>query len=222
MISDDIDRAVGSGVRDIVNYSSWIMRTTISFGDGNWQKIVLKHGEAMWLRVRDKFEVQNGLPEHKLQGFVISTMQRLFREWKARLHVIYSSYDNDKDRLSHHPGDVELDDWKHLVKYFGSDEFKVVSKRNKRNREKQITKHSCGTRSSTEVEKSTINPLTGEKETPDKIWEIQYTFKNVNGERRQLQTLVVEQRSEEIENPMTSDEILSSVLGTRSGYVQGK
>ncbi|KAF3682768.1 putative transcriptional regulator STERILE APETALA-like [Capsicum annuum] len=152
MISDDIDRAVGSGVRDIVNYSSWIMRTTISFGDGNWQKIVLKHGEAMWLRVRDKFEVQNGLPEHKLQGFVISTMQRLFRAWKARLHVIYSSYDNDKDRLSHHPGDVELDDWKHLVKYFGSDEFK-------------------------------INPLTGEKETPDKIWEIQYTFKNVNGER---------------------------------------
>ncbi|KAM3358898.1 hypothetical protein P3S68_021831 [Capsicum galapagoense] len=149
-------------------------------------------------------------------------MQRLFRAWKARLHVIYSSYDNDKDRLSHHPGDVELDDWKHLVKYFGSDEFKVVSKRNKRNREKQITKHSCGTRSSTEVEKSMINPLTGEKETPDKIWEIQYTCKNVNGERGQLQTLVVEQRSEEIENPMTSDEILSSVLGTRSGYVQGK
>ncbi|KAM3290092.1 hypothetical protein P3S67_018381 [Capsicum chacoense] len=94
---DDIDRAVGSGARDIVNYSGLIMRTTISFQDGNWLKIVLKHGEAMWPRVRDKFEVRNGLPEYKLQGFVISTMQRLFRSWKAQLQVIYSSYDNDKD-----------------------------------------------------------------------------------------------------------------------------
>ncbi|KAM3303290.1 hypothetical protein P3S67_014320 [Capsicum chacoense] len=117
MIPDDIDKAVGSGARDIVNYSGWIMRTTISFRDGNWQKIVLKNGEAMWLRVRNKFEVRNGLPEHKLQGF-----------------------------------DIELDDWKHLVEYFGSDEFKR-------------------------------NPLTGEKKTPDKIWEIQHTHKNVNGER---------------------------------------
>ncbi|KAF3640579.1 putative formin-like protein 3-like [Capsicum annuum] len=193
MIPDDIDRAVGSGARDIVNFSGWIMRTTISFRDGNWQKIVLMHGEVMWLRVRvitlnivfslyfmfylyafrisnillhcmqDKFKVQNGLSEHKLQGFVISTMQRLFRSWKARLHVIYSSYDNDKNLLSHRPEDVELDDWNHLVEYFGSDEFKG-----------------------------------------------------------QLHQLVVEQQSEEIENPMTSDEILSSVLGVRSGYVRGK
>ncbi|KAF3635285.1 putative formin-like protein 3-like [Capsicum annuum] len=179
---DDIDRAVGSGARDIVNYSSLIMRTTISFRDGNWQKIVLKHGEAMWVRVRDKFEVRNGLPEYKLQGFVISTMQRLFRSWKAQLQ------------------DVELDDLKHLVEYLGSDEFKVVSKRNKRNREKQITKHSCGTRSFAEVEESMRNPLTG----------------------GQLHQLIVEQQSEDIENPMTSDEILSLVLGVRSGYVQGK
>ncbi|KAM3202239.1 hypothetical protein P3L10_029863 [Capsicum annuum] len=150
MIPDDIDRAVGSEARDIVNYSGWIMRTTISFRDGNWQKIVLKNGEAMWLRVRD----------------------------------------------------VELDDWKHLVEYFGSDELKR-------------------------------NPLTGEKETPDKIWEIQHTHKNVNGERvwldpqseeihGQLHQLVIEQQSEEIENPMTSYEILSLVLGVRSEYVRGK
>ncbi|PHT71243.1 hypothetical protein T459_26347 [Capsicum annuum] len=192
MISNDIDRVVCSRARDIVNYCGFIMRTTISFRDGNWQKIVLKYGEAMWLRVRDKFEVRNGLPDHKLQGFVISTMQRLFRTWKAQLHVIYSSYENDKDRLSHRPEDVELDDWKHLR-----------------------------------------NPLTGEKETPDKIWEIQHTRKNINGERvwldpqseqihGQLQQLVVEQQSEEINNPMTSDEILSSVLGVRLGYFGGK
>ncbi|KAF3662059.1 hypothetical protein FXO38_11377 [Capsicum annuum] len=62
----------------------------------------------------------------------------------------------------------------------------------------------------------------GEKDTPDKIWEIQHTRKNVNGERGQLQQLVVEQQSKEIELRMTGDEILSSILGERSGYVRGK
>ncbi|KAM3359246.1 hypothetical protein P3S68_022179 [Capsicum galapagoense] len=127
-----------------------------------------------------------------------------------------------QNRLSNRPEDVKLDDWKHLVEYFGSDEFKVVSERNKKNRDKKITKHSCGTKSFAEVEESTRDPLTGEKEIPDKIWEIQHTCKNVNGERGQLHQLFIEQQSEEIENPMTSDEILSSVLGVRSGYVWGK
>ncbi|KAF3615151.1 hypothetical protein FXO37_35633 [Capsicum annuum] len=148
MIPDDIDIAVGSGARDIVNYCGWIMKTTVSFRDGSRQQIVLKHGEAMWYRFKGKFEVRNGLLDHKLQGFV-------------------------------------------------------------------------------------RNPLTGEKDTPDKIWEIQHTCKNVNGERvwldpqseqihGQLQQLVVEQQSEKIELCMIGDEILSSILGERSGYIQGK
>ncbi|KAG5568361.1 hypothetical protein H5410_064624 [Solanum commersonii] len=176
IIPYDIDRAVGSGARDIVNYSGLIMRSSISFRDGNWQKIILKHGETMWYKVKDKFEVCDGLREHKLQGFVISTMQRLFRAWKARLHNCYSAYSTDEDRLLHRPEDVELEDWKYLVKYFGSVKFKR-------------------------------NPESGEKDTPDKS---------------QLQQLVVEQQSEEIEHRMTRDDILFSVLGERSGYVRGK
>lgn len=210
-----------------------IMRSSISFQDGNWQNIVSKHGEAMWYKVKDKFEVSGGLRAHKLQGFVISTMQRLFRAWKARLHNHYCAYSTDEDRLSNRPEDVELEDWKYLVKYFGSEKFKVISERNKNNREKQITKHSCGTSSFAEVEESTRDPLSGELDSPDKVWEIQHTRKSASGERvwldpqsqqihSQLKQLVVQQQSEEIETPMTRDVILSSVLGERSGYVRGK
>jgi len=35
IIPNDIDRAVGSGARDIVNYAGLIMRSSISFQDGN-------------------------------------------------------------------------------------------------------------------------------------------------------------------------------------------
>lgn len=51
-IPDDIDRAVGPGARDIVNYCGLIMRSTISFRDGEWAKNFAKHGEKMWLKVK--------------------------------------------------------------------------------------------------------------------------------------------------------------------------
>nr|XP_033513494.1 uncharacterized protein LOC104101983 [Nicotiana tomentosiformis] len=222
MIPDDIDRVVGDGKRDIGNYCGLIMRSTISFRDGNWQKIVSKYGETMWLKVKDKFEVLGSVREHVLQAFVISTMQWLFRAWKARLSSHYSRHIADGNILSHRPEDVELEDWKYLVEYFESSEFKVVSERNRKNSEKQITKHACGTRSFVKVEESMKNPATGEKERPDQVWEIQHTRKDDNGEIGQLQELVAQQQSEENEHLMTRDEILSSVLGERIGYVRGK
>lgn len=51
-IPDDIDRAVGPGARDIVNYCGLTMRNTISFRDGDWETIFSKHGETMWLKVK--------------------------------------------------------------------------------------------------------------------------------------------------------------------------
>ncbi|OIT02690.1 hypothetical protein A4A49_56796, partial [Nicotiana attenuata] len=187
------------------------MRSTISFQDGNWQKIVMKHGEVMWLKVKDKFEVCSGLREHRFQAFVISTMQRLFRAWKARLSILYSKYSTNEERLSHRPEDVELEDWKYLIQYLGSTKFKSFA----------------------EVEESTRNPITGELDIPDKVWEIQHTRKDDGGElvwldsqsqqiHAQLQEVVAQQQSEEIEQPMTRDEILSSVVGERTGYVRGK
>ncbi|OIT19582.1 hypothetical protein A4A49_64468, partial [Nicotiana attenuata] len=145
----------------------------------------------------------------------------------------YSKYNTNEERLSHRPEDVELEDWKYLIQYFGSPEFKVVSERNKRNREKQIIKHTCGTKSFAEEEESTRNPITGELDTPDKVWEIQHTRKDDRCElvwldsqsqqiHGQLQEVVAQQQSEDIEHPMTRDEILSSVVGERTGYIRGK
>lgn len=52
VIPYDIERAVGPGSRDIVNYCGLIIRSTISFRDGDWQEIITKHGHAMWLKVK--------------------------------------------------------------------------------------------------------------------------------------------------------------------------
>lgn len=75
---------------------------------------------------QEKFEVGGGRGEHVLQGFVASTMQRLFRTWKTRLHAEYLRYNTDEERLSHPPKDVMPEDWEFLVQYFGSPTFKVA------------------------------------------------------------------------------------------------
>ncbi|KAL3348570.1 hypothetical protein AABB24_021973 [Solanum stoloniferum] len=232
-IPDDIDRAVGPGARDIVNYCGLTMRSTISFRDGDWATIFAKDGETMWLKVKEKFEVGGGRGENVLQGFVASTMKRLFRTWKTRLHAEYLRYNTDEERLSHPPKDVVPEDWEFLIQYFGSQTFKAKSKRNKINRKKQTTKHLCGSKSFAEVEESTRDPLTGEKAPPHRIWELQHTRKNDKGEllwsdqqsqqiHGQIQELVVQQQYEQNENPMTRDKILATVLGERTGYVRGK
>lgn len=183
--------------------------------------------------MKEKFEVGGGRGETVLLRFVASTMKRLFRIWKTRLHAEYSRYNTDEERLSHPPKDVMPEDWKFLIGYFGSQTFKAKSERNKINRKKQTTKHLCGSRSFAEVEESMRDPLTGEKAPPDRVWELQHTRKNDKGELLwsdkksqqnygQIQELVIQQQYKQNENPMTGDEILATVLGERTGYVRGK
>lgn len=132
---------------------------------------------------------------------------------RSQLLVECSKYTTDEERLSHRPDDVMLEDWVFLVGLFGSEKLKVVSERNKINRGKKLTKHSCGPKSFAEVEESTRDPNTGNKTAPDQIWELQHTHKNNEGKQIQLQELVAQQQSKENTHPMNSDEILATVLG---------
>ncbi|MCD7454762.1 hypothetical protein HAX54_025999 [Datura stramonium] len=75
--------------------------------------------------------------------------QTMWLKVKTRLHKDYLRYKNDEERLSHRPEDVSVVDWKYLA----------VSARNKLNRQKQTTKHSCGSKSFAEVEESTVKLL---------------------------------------------------------------
>lgn len=102
---------------------------------------------------------------------------------RSQLLVECSKYTTDEERLSHRPDDVMLEDWVFLVGLFGSEKLKVVSERNKINRGKKLTKHSCGPKSFAEVEESTRDPNTGNKTAPDQIWELQHTHKNNEGKQ---------------------------------------
>ncbi|KAF7832267.1 uncharacterized protein G2W53_014600 [Senna tora] len=219
-IPEGLQRAVGLDARDIASYCGFVLRQTVSFRVGRWQNVFATYGQAMCLKVKEKFEILDDRRALAMDTFVIDTLQRLFRAWKNRLHTHYKKFPTDQERLDNRPVDVTPEDWNWLVEHYSSDTFKVASERNKSNRAKQVIRHTSGPRSFAEVEELTRDPATGEKATPDAVWEIQHTHKT-NGGRVWL-----DPKSKEIhvynQHPLTGDEILESVLGEKSGYVRGK
>ncbi len=79
--------------------------------------------------LQDKFQIIESSRHLKLYGFVVETMQRLYRLWKTRLHYYYKSAKCGKtyeERLKNPPPDLPQDQWESCVKHFGSAEFKVL------------------------------------------------------------------------------------------------
>ncbi|KAF7826308.1 uncharacterized protein G2W53_017472 [Senna tora] len=210
-IPEGLQRAVGLDARDIASYCGFVLRQTVSFRVGRWQNVFATYGQAMCLKVKEKFEILDDRRALAMDTFVIDTLQRLFRAWKNRLHTHYKKFPTDQERLDNRP-------------------IRVASERNKRNRAKQVIRHTSGPRSFAEVEELTRDPATGEKATPDAVWEIQHTHKTNGGRvwldpkskeiHGRLKELVSQQKDNQ--HPLTGDEILESVLGEKSGYVRGK
>ncbi|XP_028799879.1 uncharacterized protein LOC114755171 [Neltuma alba] len=79
---------------------------------------------------------------------------------------------------------------------------------------------------------SNRDPTTGQPAPPDQVWEITHTRKTADGQLQWVDSRseeihdrmheLVQQQSLESDARITSDEILTAVLGERSGYVRGK
>ncbi|KAF7800959.1 uncharacterized protein G2W53_044548 [Senna tora] len=180
-IPEGLQRAVGVDARDIASYCGFVLRQTVSFKVGRWQNVFATYGQAMCLKVKEKFEILDDRRALAMDTFVIDTLQRLFRAWKYRLQTHYKKFPTDQERLDNRPIDVTPEDWNWLVEHYSSDAFKVVSERNKRNRAKQIIRHTSGPRSFAEVGELTRDPAIGEKAMADAVWEIQHTRKTKGG-----------------------------------------
>lgn len=231
-IPDDILRPVKDNARDIINFCGFIVRSLAPLDVDTWQEVVAAVGTQMMKQVKEKF-MADPHNEFRFDAFLLSTMQRLYRCWKNRLHMIYIKYNNDEERMTNIPDDVTPKAWKKLMDHFSSLEFQKVSQRNSKNRSKLTTKHTCGTRSYAEVEEMTRDPITGEKSPPNEVWLKQHTKMTDVGEvlwsdpkskeiHGQLHQFVIEQTNVDEGEQMTRDEILLHVLGEKSGYFRGK
>ena len=48
-----------------------------------------------------------------------------YKTWRSNLAATYRAYATDEERLNHKPEELSMNDWKHLIYYFGTEKFKV-------------------------------------------------------------------------------------------------
>ena len=73
--------------------------------------------------VQQKLNLQD---ESHIKEAVYQQLNRQYRDYRHRLHKdYYCKYDTDEMRLENPPSSVGNDDWVDLVRYFGSEDFKV-------------------------------------------------------------------------------------------------
>ncbi|XP_058106613.1 uncharacterized protein LOC131249886 [Magnolia sinica] len=147
-----------------------------------------------------------------------------FKEYRSVLHKRCMSH--EEAPLSA-PPHVTDDDWRILCDRFSSNSFQKRSKINSDNREKLEVNHVAGSKSFAEFHHNMRDSVTGQKLGPVDLYRGTHC--------RQAMRSWVHPRADEIwaamdtlRNQPTPDgtqrsepEILSEVLGTRSGYVRG-
>ena len=143
--------AVGSGAANFVTEISTVVLKNAPFDVKKWRKIpketenkivakVLVNRNLVpfyfiWLLlqsthysfhfncwVQDTFDIDN--TKHN-RDVIIDTAKRLYRNHRCRFHKHFSQYKTNEIALEHKPDDLSDEDWKYLVDYFSSLEFKV-------------------------------------------------------------------------------------------------
>ncbi|WJX68752.1 hypothetical protein P8452_53093 [Trifolium repens] len=198
------------------------LNTTINQQQGEdiFNKIVSK--------VLDAFDIDNTTLNREV---ILYTAKRLYRNNRCRFHRHFSQYKTNAIALEHRPDDVGEDDWKFLVDYCSSPNYKVISERNKLNKAKQVINHRCGRKSFQAVSYDARDPETQKEPNYQDLWRMTHTNSNgewINDASKEVHTKVQERCSELLElgymdedKDKLTNTAFEAVVGVRSGYSRG-
>ncbi|KAK9114128.1 hypothetical protein Syun_020925 [Stephania yunnanensis] len=113
----------------------------------SWSEVPSKVLNSLWREVQEN---TNAPLEYCAN--CLKSIGKLWRNWK---HLVkanhYLAHETDEERLSYVPPRVIDDQWKTLVKYWGSEQAKNITNRNKANRELQGLPHRTGRKGFSDV-----------------------------------------------------------------------
>ncbi|KAF7823788.1 uncharacterized protein G2W53_021932 [Senna tora] len=202
-LAKGMKRVVGAKARMVANECGNVLRSTVSLRDCiTWNQVTAKYGEVMMRKMKDMFKPREGRDEVIFHGYCVMAMQKALRTWKSNLHEEYKAYATDELRLENQPDSISPEDWRWLLEYFATPQFKRDF----------IT----GELAPPDIVCEMQHARTKQGVL---VWSDPQSQK-IHG---RIQQLVNEQAEVPVEEPrMSRDEILASVLGERSGYVRGK
>ncbi|KAL5838322.1 hypothetical protein ACOSQ3_015491 [Xanthoceras sorbifolium] len=190
-----------------------------------WKEISRTEVEKLILRVREKFKLSI---EPHVDMVIEEDMKRRYTRWRYTLHKKFLEFISVDAALANPPAEVDVNDWKYLVKLWQDENWKSKSQKNKENKEKVQFSDFGGTKSFSRVRWEHRNPDTGA--FPSRIDTFKLTrydeernkwvddnAKNAYDKMNSLHT----NPPEELQH-MSEDEIYDHVIGeSPSGYIRG-
>ncbi|XP_057955944.1 uncharacterized protein LOC131149492 isoform X2 [Malania oleifera] len=217
-------RIVGENSQEFVTKLGIVVRNNAPLQVKKWGQIPKESKAKLW----DVAQVELKLIDNEVNRiYVMEQMQRQYRNWRSELYrKHYLKYNTDEERLQNIPPYRSEADWQYLVTYFGSDEYKAISERNKKNRAKQDIVHIAGSKSFARMRYENQNKETGAKPSQMEMWQKTHQRKDGSWANQQssdvwLQMKQYSTQTCEQKTPLTEDEILVRVLGVeKSRYLR--
>ncbi|XP_062171872.1 uncharacterized protein LOC133877545 isoform X1 [Alnus glutinosa] len=226
--SDMSDSAVGPNQRMFVDEVVQQMRVHTPLNVKKWAEVPQEAKDNIVSGVLRRWRI----PDTPLRrASILRLANRRYRGWRAKLSKDYSKYDNDEDRRRNRPKEVSEKQWECLITYFGTDEFKTVSDRNKENRSKQKTGKITGSKSFAAVSYDARDPVTGQPPNEYRTWLMCHchpdgTWSDEAARQiyERVTELITQQSQQEGEplSPSTEDELFQSVIGSRPVHLRGQ
>ncbi|MQL74047.1 hypothetical protein Taro_006405 [Colocasia esculenta] len=198
-IDMEFRRPFGENTDDLVGEIARLVTLCASFDVPYWCDVPEDRKIKIYEKLLDKFELKvrdEVCNDIHIRKIIYEIAGRRYRDVRSTLYPHYQSYATDEDRLQNPPEDVNANEWAWLVNYFGSQKFKAMSERNKVNHSKQVISH-----------------ITRRK-----------SFKQVSWAEETVKDKLEEIASQPCDSPVAStpEEVLSLVVGQRSGHVRGR
>ncbi|KAI9161517.1 hypothetical protein LWI28_018223 [Acer negundo] len=120
-ISADVMRAIGKNCQLYITDVGCIVRKFAPLQVKGWSKIPRNEVETLILRVREKFKLST---EPHVDVAIEEDMKRRYTRWRYTLHQMFLECKTVKQALANPPVEVDVEDWKYLVKLWQDERWK--------------------------------------------------------------------------------------------------
>ncbi|KAJ1254656.1 hypothetical protein BS78_K008000 [Paspalum vaginatum] len=136
-------------------------------GVRSWKDVMDNVKESITSDVLNKWDLQNtDNPEQK----IMDTARERYKGWRGTLSATYKAYSTDADRMKNKSEDVDTIEWYYLLKYFASEEFKQISRKNTRCCKEKKAKHCTGSTPFSQRSFQQRDQETGEEPDDIELW----------------------------------------------------
>ncbi|XP_058106942.1 uncharacterized protein LOC131250675 [Magnolia sinica] len=221
----DCLRPIGDNARLFTSDVGVLCRSLIPATTPRWTDVTDDVRQLIRQRLQDKFVLDLSVPY--ISHAVDDMVRERFKEYRGELHQRYKRCRTHDEAVLSALLHVTIDNWRILCERFSSEAFQKRSRINSTNREKLEVNHVAGSKSFVRHRYDMRDSVTGQEPGPVDLYRGTHC-------RQATESWVHPRASENwaamdiIRSQPTLDgsqrselDILSEVLGTRSGYVRG-